>query len=585
LCKSTLHPKLTKYQNKLSIAKNIVDILTNRAKQTPNATAFIFLYDGQNESRITYSELLNCAQKIAVDLKSTKNQPTNAILIYPTGLDFIIAFLACMMSKTVAIPLAVPKPGSLHLLKNVIKNDQPDHLLCSNRISQYLQGIDPSLMRSITCVTTDQTTDDSLKLPFQNIEEEDMAFLQYTSGSTGNPKGVKVSHFNLMHNLEAIKSHFQLSEKSVSFSWLPHYHDMGLVDGILGPIYCGCLGILMAAEKIVGEPVRWLEAISKYRVTHTGGPNFMFDLCREKISPEQKKSMDLSSLKDIYVSAEPVRKTTLVNFTQAFAKQGFSLDKFTPGYGLAEATLMVSCKKINEECRFLDLDKNALKHHQLKIVNDGSTNVQTLVGLGEPVPYLEVMIIDPDTGKSAEEDQVGEIWLSGPSVAQGYWNNTELTNETFNNQIDGIPDSNFLRTSDLGFLYQGQLFITGRLDDVIVMRGAKYYPEDIEYLVQYCHPQLRKGGGIAFQLERNGSDQLVILHELCADIPKNANSSEIYKDIRYAVFNHFGLTVFDIVLLEPGTLQKTSSGKPRRRYCKNQYAQGYYKSMDLTREL
>jgi len=275
----------------------------------------------------------------------------------------------------------------------------------------------------------------------------------------------------------------------------------------------------------------------------------------------------------------------LVNFTRVFAKRGFTLDKFTPGYGLAEATLMVSCKKINEECRFLDLDKNALKHHQLKIVKDGSANVQTLVGLGEPVPYLEVMIIDPDTGKSTEEDQIGEIWLSGPSVAQGYWNNTELTNEIFKNQIDGIPDSNYLRTSDLGFLYQGQLYITGRLDDVIVMRGKKYYPQDIEYLVQYCHPQLRKGGGIAFHLEKNGSDKLVILHELRSDVPNQVNSCEIYKAIRNAVFNHFGLAVFDIVLIESGILQKTSSGKPRRTYCKNLYAQGYYKSMDLIREL
>ena len=243
----------------------------------------------------------------------------------------------------------------------------------------------------------------------------------------------------------------------MSFSWLPHYHDMGLIDGILGPIYYGCLGILMAPEKIVGEPVRWLLAISKYRVTHTGGPNFIFDLCTEKITVDQKRKLDLSCLNDVYVSSEPVRKTTLVNFTQNFTKQGYTLDKFTPGYGLAEATLMVSCKKINEDCRFLDLDKNSLKHHRWKLVNDGSSNVQTVVGLGEPVPHLGVMIVDPNTGKPTEEDQIGEIWLSGPSVTQGYWNNTELTNDIFKNQIDGIPDLNFLRTSDLGFLYPGPI--------------------------------------------------------------------------------------------------------------------------------
>jgi 1-acyl-sn-glycerol-3-phosphate acyltransferase len=418
-----------------------------------------------------------------------------------------------------------------------------------------------------------------------------LAFLQYTSGSTAAPKGVMVSHSNLLHNSAYIKEACDLTADSVAVTWLPPFHDMGLIDGIIQPLYTGFPCFLMPPQAFLQRPVRWLQAISRYRAIHSGGPNFAYELCIRKITPEQCTTLDLSSWCSAYNGAEPIRKGTLERFAEAFGAYGFRLRFFYPCYGLAEATLMVSGGLLKDEPVFCTVQAAALEQNQSVEAPKQQQHVRTLVGCGRAIPDTEILIVRPELLTQCSPGEVGEIWVSGPSVAQGYWNRPEETEQTFWAYLADTGEGPFLRTGDLGFLKDGELFVTGRLKDLIIVGGRNHYPQDIELTVEQSHPALRSSGCAAFSVDVADEECLVVVAEVERHYqpgrsrqdgepsfnPKGClppNVEGIVRAIRRAVVEEHDVRVHTVLLLKAGSIPKTSSGKIQRHACRAGFLAG-----------
>ena len=392
-----------------------------------------------------------------------------------------------------------------------------------------------------------------------DVDAETLAFLQYTSGSTASPKGVMVRHRNLLHNSECIRLHWRYTPESVSVMWVPHIHDHGLLDGVVQPVYTGFRCVLLPNLSIMQQPVRWLRAITRYRASHSGGPNFTYDLCVRKIAPEQRAELDLNSWITAVNAAEPIRKETVVRFAETFGPCGFRWSTFFPAFGLAESTLVVSGE---HGPVFRTVDKDALMQHR---VVDSPQGV-AVAGCGKAMPDTTIAIVNPETLTRCGAGEVGEIWVSSPSIAGGYWNRAEETNAVFKAFLG--DEGPFLRTGDLGFMKDGQLFVTGRLKDLIIVRGNNHYPQDIEYTVERSHPALRAGCGAAFSVDANGEERVVVVAEVAAAQPAAQQIGAIKLAIRKAVSEEHDLGVYAVELLKPGTIPKTSSGKIQRSACR-----------------
>jgi acyl-CoA synthetase (AMP-forming)/AMP-acid ligase II/acyl carrier protein len=399
-----------------------------------------------------------------------------------------------------------------------------------------------------------------------------VAFLQYTSGSTGNPKGVMVSHHNLLHNSAYIQTAFELSQSSVSVSWLPNFHDMGLIDSIIQPIYTGFLGVLMSPVAFLQQPMRWLTAISRYRATHCGGPNQGYELCVRKISEDQinRAQIDLSCWQSAYTGAEPIRRTTLEQFVAKFQPLGFQSKLFYPCYGMAESTLMISGGNVDSQPVYSAIAAPALEQKQVVTVTETDPNAKHFVSVGNAWLDTKIAIVDPDTLTECQPDRIGEIWVSGGSVALGYWQNPEATKATFQAELSD-NSGHWLRTGDLGFLQGGELFITGRLKDLLILWGRNHYPQDIELTVQNCHPALRIDAGAAVAIEVDHQEYLVIVQEVERTALRNLDVDEIVSAIRQAISEQHEISVFAIALIKPASIPKTSSGKIQRRACRDQF--------------
>jgi acyl-CoA synthetase (AMP-forming)/AMP-acid ligase II len=414
-----------------------------------------------------------------------------------------------------------------------------------------------------------------------DVSGETLALLQYTSGSTGSPKGVAVTHDNLLENQRMIAKGFGHSDETVFVGWLPMHHDMGLIGNVLQPLYLGIPCTLMAPEDFAQKPVRWLRAISRYHGTTSGAPNFAYELCVKRVSEEQREGLDLSCWKIAYNGAEPIQAGTMERFVQAFQPHGFREESFYPCYGLAEATLFVTGGLSGAPPVTFAFDGKALEERRVAKAGDDSSGARRLVGCGRPWKGLKVMAVNPETLIACGPDEVGEIWISGASVAQGYESQPEASEATFRAHLADTEEGPFLRTGDLGFVRDGELFVTGRLKDLIIIRGRNHYPQDIEWTVGLSHPFLRPGCGAAVTVEEKGEDdRLVIIQEmdrkgaaaLASQGPQAAE--ELSMAIRAAVVRQHGLRVHDLVLIHPGTLPKTSSGKVRRRASCERYLNG-----------
>ncbi|HAV77683.1 MAG TPA: beta-ketoacyl synthase, partial [Anaerolineae bacterium] len=376
-----------------------------------------------------------------------------------------------------------------------------------------------------------------------------------------------------IHNLKAIRHGFQIGEQNSGCFWLPSYHDMGLIGGILEPMYINGPSTLMSPVSFLQRPFRWLEAISRYKATTSGAPNFAYDLCVEKISPEQMETLDLSSWTLAFCGAEPIRPETLERFARTFAGCGFRKDAFYPCFGMAESTLIVSGGRGASELRKFTIDRKALERDRVVPITADDKNSLTLVNCGKPMIDQTIVIVNPNTFKKCAQDEVGEIWVSGPSVAKGYWGLKDETEKTFNGYIADTNEGPFLRTGDLGFLQDDELFITGRLKDLIIIHGSNHYPQDIEVTVDSAHVALQSGAGAAFSITDDGKEKLIIVQEVTRQ-GRQAVIDEMTSAIRQAVAEKHDLQVFAIVLVKPMSIPKTSSGKIQRRATKTAFLNG-----------
>jgi acyl-CoA synthetase (AMP-forming)/AMP-acid ligase II len=555
---------------------NLVEILRRRAATDPHRLAYRFLDDRARETEsVPYGELDRQARSVAAGLQSRTAPGDRVLLMLPSAREFIVAFLGCLYAGRVAVPAYPPRPNqSLDRLNAIVRDARPAVAIATSAFSHSTsvdRGTPPEWgeMSQLTLGPLLEGDSDPWKAPAVAGE---IAFLQYTSGSTCDPKGVMVSHANVMANQEMIAQAFGHSEQTVVAGWQPLFHDMGLIGNVLQPLYLGVPCILMPPTGFLLKPRRWLEVISRYRVTTSGGPNFGYDLCVQKISEEDRAGLDLSCWSVAFNGSEPVRAATLDRFVERFGPCGFRREAFYPCYGLAEATLFVCGGAAVESPVLCQAPPDESSRPGAEVSSEGRpVPTRELVSCGYAWSGAKVVIVDPEAMTVCPAGRIGEVWVSGPNVALGYWNRPDDT--TFHGRLGDGGEGPFLRTGDLGFFQSGQLFITGRLKEVIIIRGTNYYANDIERVVEDSHPALRRGGGAAFALEDGTGTRLVVVHELERNALRS-DVNEIVSRIRQGVAEEHALRAHAICLLRPGSIPRTSSGKVRRYLCRAAYLDG-----------
>lgn len=564
---------------------SVVELLRARTADRSEHRIFTFLEDGENEtSFLTLADLDRTARAIGAQLQKAGVQGTRALLLFPAGLDFIAAFFGCLYAGVVAVPAYPPRSNrGLPRLLAILNDASPSFLLANSSVFRRLetQSIQTAELRTLRWMNTDEI-DHSLAEEWHDpqVTSETLAFLQYTSGSTAAPKGVMISHGNVLHNEGLINTAFRQTETSIVVGWLPLYHDMGLIGNVLQPLYSGAHCVLMPPMAFLQKPIRWLKCISDYRATTSGGPNFAYQLCVQKITPEQCQDLELDSWQVAFNGAEPVRYETLKQFAEAFAPYGFKPDAFYPCYGLAEATLLVAGRKNSDRIIVSEVTAPEQQHSRKYFEEAGDGKV--LVSSGAAIDPGKVVVVDLETLKPCAAGETGELWLQGPGVAQGYWNRPEETERTFRAYLnEGRGDGPFLRTGDLGFLDDRDVYITGRLKDLIIIRGRNLYPHDIELTVERSHPTLSWGGGAAFSVEVEGDERLVVVQEIASHT--EANTDEIAAAARKAVAEEHEVHLHEIAFIRAGTILRTTSGKIQRYACRDMYLAGTLKVVGRSR--
>ena len=572
-------------QEPLNKFSTLVELLRYRASSQPERLAYIFLRDGEiEEARLTYGELDQNARAIAAHLQSLEAKGERGLLLYPPGLDFISAFFGCLYAGVVAMPAYPPRRNqNLLRLQAIIADSQARFTFTNAALFPSLENQwakDPEL-GAMQWIVTDEI-DHHLREDWlePTLEKNSLAFLQYTSGSTGTPKGVMVSHHNLLINSADLDGGWGHDQDSVMVTWLPTFHDMGLIYGVIQPLYKGFLCYMMSPASFMERPLRWLQALSDKKATHSAAPNFAYDLCVRKIPPEKRATLDLSHWCMALNGAEPVRAEVLKKFAEAFQVSGFKATALCPGYGLAEATLKVTAVSYDSPPYFYPVQANALEKNKIVGATETDTNVQTLVGCGWTTIDTQIVIVNPETLKPCSPEIVGEIWVSGSTIAQGYWGKPQETQETFQAYLADTGAGPFLRTGDLGFIKDGELFVTGRLKEIILIRGRNNYPQDIELTVQNSHPALRPSCGAAFTVENKGEEKLVVVQEVERTWLRKVDIDEVKRAIRKAVVQEYDLQVYAIALIRTGSLPKTSSGKIQRRSCRAKFLEGSLEILD-----
>jgi len=564
--------------NDIQPPETLLHRLCDHVSRRPDAPAYAWLVDAGAPKQVwSNADLATRVATLSAHLRTVARPGDRAVLLYGPGLEFIAAFLACLAAGVVAVPAYPPRNRRHHpRLDAIVLDADPALVLVGDvgaaKVGEWLDAL-PGPARPMRIDTSDIVTDSAAGLVV-HCGPDDLALLQYTSGSTATPKGVMVTHANIVHNSECLRRAFHLGSHSVGVSWLPSFHDMGLIDGVLQPLYTGFPAYLMAPSTFIQRPATWLEAITRYRGTHCGGPNFAYEACLLGVTEAQKDTLDLRSWETAYNGAEPVRRETLEAFAQAFARCGFSPRQFYPCYGLAESTLIVTGSDVEAPPVYFAADADALEQHRVRPADDPDhLQARHLVGCGTPVDGLRVTIVDPDTHQPCAGDQVGEIWVAGPSVAAGYWRRDEATIETFRaTTADG--EGPFLRTGDLGFQRAGELFVTGRIKDLVIIRGRNHYPQDIEVTAAAAHLALARGQAACFSVDADGEERLILTQEVPRTHARALPSGDVLQAIRSAVVQAHEVDPWDILLVPALALPKTSSGKLQRRDARRRYLDG-----------
>ncbi len=566
--------------------QTILEILEENYKKNPDKILYRYIDNNLTELTVlSFSDVRNKAKRLACFLAKTYKPNTKVLMLYPSGLEFNIAFLACLYAKLIAVPAYPPRRNQkINRLKSIIDNSKASLVLCTLSTQKIIEGTfkeDSILKRMDLIVSDDLKLDldlDTKTNILPKIKTQDLAFLQYTSGSTGNPKGVMISHANILDNAKLIYYFCEHSEKSTILSWLPHFHDMGLIGGVIQPIYGNFTSVFLAPVSFLQKPSVWLRAIDKYKANSSGGPNSAYDLCVQNIADEEIKGLDLSSWKVAINGAEPVNYNTINAFNKKFAKYGFKSSTFYPCYGMAESTLIITGVEAKEEIKTFRLKQDDLKDNKItkSIEEKGS---KTLVSSGKAYPNQKLFIVDMETKSKLKEREVGEVWVQNPSVAKGYFQDEEKTKEDFCAFIKDTNEGPFLRTGDLGFLDNNELYICGRAKDLLIIRGRNYYPQDIEQIASLSHEGFAVNSCAAFSIDVGVSEKLVIVQEIKRTYLRKIDFELAKKILKESISQEFELQVYDIVFLKPGQILKTSSGKIQRRTNKKAYEDNLFKSL------
>lgn len=553
---------------------SLVDCLRDQAARRPDVLAFAWLEDGENESdRLTYAELDRQVRVTAALLGEKRLCGERILLLLPPGLNLVKALYACLYANATAVTTALPSPrggDTLARLLSIARDSRPKAVFTTPALKESFGsqvGLQAGFKDALWL--TEDDVDVRAEWLDAGRRPEDLAFLQYTSGSTASPRGVMISHGSLVHNAEQIRQAMGHKEGAIGVSWLPLHHDMGLVGCVFEHAYAGMSTALMSPLHFIQRPVRWLRAISKYRAHTSGAPNFAFDLCVRKARPEQCDGLDLSCWKVAFNGSEPINAATLERFADRFGPLGFRPEALFPCYGMAECTLFVSGSGYGQTPVTKRFETSELMVGRIAEAT-GEADARSLASSGR-VWGFDIAIVDPETCVRSAPGRIGEIWLSGPSVCMGYWERPEPSEATFRAQLAGEPEfGGFLRTGDLGFLDEGELFVTGRIKDLIIIAGRNHYPQEIEATVQEGLAKIRPGACAAVPVDVDEEEKLVVLLE----VRQGRELAETGKSVRRLVAAAHDLRTHDVALVRPGTLRRTTSGKIRRHACRADYLEG-----------
>jgi 8-amino-7-oxononanoate synthase len=558
-------------------------LLHNLAKSEPDRLIYHFLGSETGvDDQLTLSELDRRSRRVAAKLLAEGLQGSRALMLFPPGLDFIVGLFGAFYAGVVAVPVFLPRKNrTADRVRSVAENAEAACVLTrQDSLSRLGWFVDQATdLGAVPWFATDTPGyHDEISDADMRVGPNDLAVLQYTSGSTGTPRGVMLTHANLLRNARTICTGFAASRTDIAASWLPTYHDMGLVGGVLTPMAMGAETFLMSPMAFLQQPVRWLEMISRHRVTVSGAPNFAYELCLQKITDEDLRGIDLSTWRLAYNGAEPIRASTLDAFARRFEAVGFRREALYACYGMAESTLLITGTKNGRAPRIRSLRRDALERDgRAVLVEDGADEATPAVSCGTPPEGSEVSlrIVDPETKEVCGENRVGEIWVSSPSVGKGYWNRPEDTELTFGATLPGNPGKKYLKTGDLGFLCEGDLYVTGRIKDMIIVRGVNHYPQDIELTVERSDPRLRPGACAAFSITKRDQEHLVVVAEVRRTLGDSQDQlQELFATIRGAISRKHDLAVEAIVLIRNGSIPKTSSGKIQRSECRTAFLDG-----------
>jgi len=567
-------------------ASLITAILRRRCEETPGAVGFTYQSGDEPRQSLTYAQLDRRARSIAAWLQSQGLSGERVLIVYPSGLDFIAALFGCLYAGAVPVPAYPPHPAQLARtvprLLAIIDDAIPRLGLAPANSVGTLETL-TGTAEGVRQLSWSQLPEDSSNLSEQWRQPEertcDLALLQYTSGSTSSPKGVMLTHENLLQNCMQIGRAFKMEQDTCGVSWLPPFHDMGLIGGVFHPVFFGVSAHLMSPLAFLQRPLRWLRAISDTRSVISGGPNFAYDFCVRRISDDDKKYLDLSCWKVAFNGAEPVQSRSLERFADAFRECGFRSAAFYPSYGLAEATLMVSAARETALPRALSLKRSSLGANRVVCADESDgKDLCTVMSCGQAVGNVAIVLPESLTG--CAEREIGEIWVSGANVALGYWRRPEETKQSFDAYRSDTGEGPFFRTGDLGFLADGELFVTGRLKDLIIVAGRNHYPNDIETTVEASHPSIRSGCCAAFSVTVDEDERLVVAAEVDRRPASGAaDRGEVTLAITRAIAEVHEVQVHAVVLLKPGSIPKTSSGKIQRKACQGAFVRQEFSSL------
>ncbi len=586
-------------------ADTIVDLALSHADNIGNRQFITWLEHGKTESgSFTFSQLDSNAKSLAMQLsktlleinskeKSEQGLQTILIVLQP-GLDFVIAFFACLYAGIAAVPAYPLKTNEAGERLSKLIDVSGAKIALTDSKSMLAINSNKKLRPKVEYMLVEQRNEcyvDMWQRP--NIDSHSIAFIQYTSGSTGDPKGVMVSHGNLLSNQKMIAEAMNTHSDCVIVGWLPLFHDMGLIGNLLQPFCLGARCILMSPTSFVMNPIRWLEAISKYKATISGGPNFAYELCLSRTTEEQRRNLNLNSWKIAFNGAEKIRAETLEKFSNTFSKYGFSADAFFPCYGMAESTLFISGVDHKKAPTILSVDKNELLIDNIRIkkqriaghsnnllIDHGidqtvtdDNNIVSFVSCGVTYQSCQFKIVDQYTHTECAENKVGEIWVTGSHISRGYNNDIELSKATFNNVIAGHTNNlGYLRTGDLGFFHQGELYVAGRIKDLIIIKGRNHYPHDLELTAVNADPLINESISAAFPIDSNGEEQLIVIVEIKKRLIGCLDIDAVKQSIKRAISIHHAVQVKEVVLIR-SRIPMTSSGKIQRKKCCQLYIQ------------